>query len=361
MDDIHLSGKGVMGVELGKIKVKREHLERILIGGAAALVLFLAARGTQTPLVEVPYEEAPPDNVTTIADPDVPMQETTLYYRDGSGYLVPVTLDVPQQEGIAKATLALLTSSTVNDMEAASLGLMTVVPAGTTYDLDIADGRARVDLSNEALNVDDAEHEYAMVNAIVETLLTFDTVDSVEFLVGGQKRSKLTYGTDISGVFTGGGINIESVSAGTDISDTETVTLYFLSESGRMLVPVTRVVYGEADINTAVFELLKGPKSDSGLQNTLPENCSLIDVSVLDGTAVINLSKEFEQVMSGSDGGKHALRAIMLTCSRYPGVERVEFRVEGEPYSLEGTETKPTFVNSAAEISAWFPGVLEVE
>ena len=349
-----------MGVNFGKWKLKQEHLERVLIGGAAALVLFLAARGAQAPLVEAPYEQAPA-GVQTAAEPDIPMQQTTLYYRDGSGYLVPVTLSVPQQEGIAKATLALMTGGIVNDMEAASLGLLTVAPMGTTYDLDISGGRARVDLSREALNVLDAEQESAMVSAIVETLTTFDTVDTVEFLVGGQKRSKLTFGTDVSGVFTGGSLNMESVPAGADISGTETVMLYFPSESGRMLVPVTRVVYGEADINTAVFELIKGPKADSGLQNAVPENTALIDVSMKDGVAIVNLSKEFEQIVSQADGGKHALRAIQLTCSRFPGVESVQFQVEGKPYTIEGVPAKPTFINSAAEIEAWFPGVMEEE
>ncbi len=349
-------------MKFGKLKLKREHLERVLIGGAAALVVFLAARGTQTPLVEVPYEQVPQSQeLQTAADPSVPMQETTLYYRDGSGYLVPVTMEVPQQAGIAKATLALLTSSPLNDMEAASLGLLTVAPKGTTYDLDIADGHARVDLSNEAMSCVDAETESAMVGAIVETLTAFDTVDTVEFLVGGQKKTKLTHGTDVSGVFAGGDINMESVATAADVSGAETVMLYFPSESGRMLIPVTRVVYGEADINTAVFELLKGPKPDSGLQNALPSDCSLIDVSVKDGVAIINLSKEFEQAMLTGDGGKHALRALQLTSSRFPGVERVEFQVEGKPYVVENAPAKPTFVNSAAEIEAWFPGVMEVE
>ncbi len=345
----------------GKWKLKREHLERVLIGGAAALVLFLAARGTQTPLVEVPYDQVPPEEMQTVAEPSVPMQETTLYYKDGDGYLVPVTVSVPQQAGIAKATLGLLTSSVVNDMEAASLGLLTVAPQGTTYDLDITGGNARVDLSGEVLNALDAEQESAMVTSIVETLTGFDTVDTVEFLVGGQKRSKLTHGTDISSKFTGGMVNIESVSVGTDISNSETVMLYFPSESGRMLVPVTRVVYGEPDINTAVLELLKGPKPDSGLKQALPEKCSLIDVTLKDGVAIVNLSKEFEQVVSQADGGKHALRAMQLTCRRFPGVERVEFQVDGKPYQIEGTPATPTFVNSAEEIEAWFPGVLEID
>ena len=346
-------------MKFGKIKWKREHLERLMIGGAAALVVFLAARGTPAPMVEAPYEKAPPDGVQTLAEPNVPMQETTLYYRDEGGYLIPVTTLVPQQDGIAKATLALMTSSTLNDIEAASLGLLTIAPKGTAYDLDISSGHARVDMSSEVLNVVDAEQESEMVSAIVEALTSFDSVDTVEFLVGGQKRSKLTFGTDISGVFMGGNINLESVDANADLSNTQTVMLYFPSESGRMLVPVTRVVYGEADINTAMLELIKGPKPDSGLKGVVPKTCSLIDVSVKDGTAIVNLSKEFEQVVSTGHGGRQALRSIQLTCGRYPGVERVEFQLEGKPYNIDEPKAKPTFVNSAAEIEAWFPGVIE--
>ncbi len=347
-------------MKFGKWTLKREYLERVLIGGAAALVLFLAARGTQTPLVEPPYTDTPEER-QTVAEATVPMQATTLYDRDGGGYLVPVTMQVPQQQGFAKATLSLMTSNPLNDMEAASLGLLTVAPAGTTFDLNIVDGHARVDMSSEALSAADAEQESLMVSAIVETLTTFDTVDSVEFLVGGQKRSKLTHGTSVAGVFAGGGVNLESVSAGADVSGAETVMLYFPSESGRMLVPVTRVVYGEADINTAVLELLKGPKPDSGLSKAVPKDCGLIDVSVKDGVAIINLSKEFEEVVSQADGGKYALRALQLTSSRFPGVNRVEFQVEGKPFTIENVPAKPTFVNSADEIEAWFPGVLEVE
>ncbi len=349
-----------MRIKTVKLKLRREHLERLMIGGAAALVLFLAARGAEVPMVEVPYSESAQEVTTSLAS-QTPTQQTTVYYKDGNGYLVPMTMEVPQQEGIARATLSLLSSSLANDVEAASLGLLTVAPAGTSYELDISGGRARVNLSAEALTAADAAQESAMVDAVVETLTSFDTVDSVEFLVAGQKRDALTHGTPVSGVFTGGKINLESVDASADMTGAETVTLYFPDEGGRLLVPVTRTVWGEADVETAVFELLKGPRQDSGLEPALPGDCALIGVTVKDGAAVINLSKEFEQVLSQSDGGKRALRAMMLTCTRYPGVSRVEIQVDGQPYSLDGLDTKPTFVNEAQEVAAWFPGVLEEE
>ena len=62
--------------------------------------------------------------------------ETVVYYQDNNGYLVPVMREMPLQDGIARATLAMMVSSPHNDMEAARLGLRTVMPEGTDIDLD---------------------------------------------------------------------------------------------------------------------------------------------------------------------------------------------------------------------------------
>ncbi|HML45777.1 MAG TPA: GerMN domain-containing protein [Clostridia bacterium] len=346
-----------------KLSIKRSDLERLLIAGAAALVLLLAAKGAQPtyPVDQyaVPYDDVLPD-APTLSQISGPVQSTTVYYSDADGYLIPVTRDVSKTDGIAKATLALMVASDENDLQAARLGLQTVIPEGTTFDLDIADGKARIDLSDAVLNMADAEQEATMVSAIVQTLTEFDTVNSVEFLVGGQKRSKLKHGTDISSEMNGDLLNVESVDPTGSVAGAELVRLYFPSETGRVLVPVTRAVFSDADVNTAVLELIKGPKKDSGLQHALPTECGLIDVQLTDGIATINFSQEFAQVATNSDGGQQALRALMLTCMQYPGVKQVKLQVEGKPFTLQPTEA-PTFVNSATEVAAQFPGVIEVD
>ena len=63
-----------------------------------------------------------------------------------------------------------------------------------------------------------------------------------------------------------------------------------------MVVPVTRMVYSQPDINTAVLELAKGPSAAGSLENTLPAGCGLIDVTVEDGTAKLNFTKEFADI-----------------------------------------------------------------
>ena len=72
-----------------------------------------------------------------------------------------------------------------------------------------------------------------------------------------------------SGVFSGGCVNMESVET-MATAGTSRVQLYFPAASGRMLVPVTRTVFSDADVTTAILELAKGPRQDSGLTAPLP-------------------------------------------------------------------------------------------
>ena len=133
------------------------------------------------------------------------------------------------------------------------------------------------------------------------------------------------------------------------------VTLYFPGDTGSLIVPVTRMVAGNADVDTAVLELLKGPSATSALDNALPTGCGLIGVTVEDGVATVNFTEEFIRLAEESDGGRMALRALVLTCTQFDGIEEVRVAVEGEPYD-PGADTLavPTFVNVAAEVEDQF-------
>ena len=102
------------------------------------------------------------------------------------------------------------------------------------------------------------------------------------------------------------------------------MTLYFPGDASNVLVPVTRMVYSEPDINTAVVELCKGPSAASPLENALPAGCGVIDVNVEDGVAKINFTGEFIDLAENSDGGRLALKALVLTCTQFDGIEGVE-------------------------------------
>jgi len=340
------------------MKIKRADIERILILCAAALVVVLALKGSDQTTSQVLVEQTAIPIEQTMTDTQVETVSTVVFYEDGEGYLVPVTRQVPKTDGIAKATLGLMVKDSQNDMQAARLGLRTVIPEGTTFDIDISNGRANVNVSKEALSCSSAAQEALMVDAITNAMSCFSTVEEVTLEFDGQKRSKLTYGTDVSGVFSGGNLNLESVE--TFSEDAGLVQLYFPSANGRLLVPVTRAVFSNADVSTAVLELAKGPKDDSGLERALPENCGIKSVTMKDGTVTLNFSKEFKETLESSDGGEQAVRAILFTCSQFPGVKKVEVLVEGEKLEKQPQSTA-TFINREEEVMAQYPGVVELD
>ena len=343
-----------------KLNIRRINVERMLILCASALVVVLALRQDDavTTQHEEPAPQIPVSAGTEAVETSADTQPTVVYYQDGEGYLVPVTRQIPKTGGIAKATLAMMVASSQNDLAAARLGLKTTVPEGTTIDLDISGGKARVDLSKAALNCQNAEQETLMVQSVAQTLCQFDSVEEVSFLFDGQKRSKLTHGTDVSGVFTGASLNLESVETMAG-AGAQAVRLYFPSANGRMLVPVTRTVYSDADVTTAVLELAKGPKPDSGLASPLPDNCGLLGVTMKNGVVTINFTKEFMEAAQG-ENGTQALRAVLFTAAQFPGVKQVKIAVEGKEYQPP-QDAAPTFLNQDSEIMTYYPGVIEID
>ena len=352
--------------DLTKLKAlklpRRVDMERLLIVGAASLVVVLALRGGEEAQTTMVYETPPLTQDTAAGLTEEELVSTVCWFEDGDGYLVPVTCQIPATDGIAKATLAQMVKSSQTDLSAARLGLTNVIPEGTTIDLDISGGKARVDLSAEALNCASAEEELLMVHGVTAALCGFDSVEEVSFLFDGQKRSKLTHGTDVSGVFTADMVNLESVEtmAAADLEEASSVQLYFPSATGRMLVPVTRTVFSPADLSTAILELAKGPRSDSGLEAPLPSDCGIRSVSLKNGVATIDFSKEFAAIAAHSDGGRQALQAIICTASQFPGVKSVKVTVEGKDWQTEPAAAT-TWVNMADEVMASYPGVIEID
>ena len=54
------------------------------------------------------------------------------------------------------------------------------------------------------------------------------------------------------------------------------------------------------------------------------------------------------------------IRALMMTCTRYPGIKKVKILVDGKPYQLPVSNT-PTFANIADEVETSYPEVMTIE
>ena len=80
-----------------------------------------------------------------------------------------------------------------------------------------------------------------------------------------------------------------------------------------------------------------------------------------DGTVrICNFSGEFTKIAEHSDGGVRAMRALMMTCTRYPGIKKVKILVDGKPYQMPEKDV-PVFANVASEVTAVYDEVLVIE
>lgn len=278
---------------------------------------------------------------------DTEFRETLLYYQDDHGYLVPVVRKIPWEEGIAKAALNMMIDTREQQMDFMAMGLKPVLP-GTAkiIGLSIENGLAKLDLSKEAMGLNNAVEENNMVQGIVMTLCEFPAIENVQFLFDGEIVDTLQHGTDVSRPLKSQNINLEL--GATDRIDGGVVTVFYHNRSSSQysyLVPITRIIaYDTPTLENAIEELIKGPKSESGLGLDIPSGTRLLGVQLEDGIANINFSSEFKGLSSYSDNEEIVIRSIHMTAKQFPTVEKVNILVDGENYVPDGV-TVSTFVN----------------
>jgi len=121
--------------------------------------------------------------------------------------------------------------------------------------------------------------------------------------------------------------------------DTTALAVYLLRDG--KISPVRRSVEATPAVARAALEaLLQGPTSEeraSGLVSAIPEGTTLRDVSVADGLATVDLSGVFD-----GGGGSASMLArvaqVVATLTRFPTIDRVAFRLDGEPVETIGGE-----------------------
>ncbi len=110
------------------------------------------------------------------------------------------------------------------------------------------------------------------------------------------------------------------------------VTLYFGDGEATYLVPEEREVAKETRPleEVVIEELIKGPQNPD-LTRTVPQEAKLLSVKVVDGVAYVNFSKEFQtKHWGGSAGELMTLYSITNSLAELPGIEKVQFLLEGE-------------------------------
>ncbi|WP_018708138.1 GerMN domain-containing protein [Siminovitchia fordii] len=279
-------------------------------------------------------EKAEPDKETAGEEKaDTVMRD--LYLIDRNGMVVSQTLPLPKTESAAKQALEYL----VADGPVAEIlpnGFRTVLPADTTVDVDIKDGKAVVDFSEEFATYD-AKDEKKILQAVTWTLTQFESVKSVELKMNGHRLNEMPVnGTPISeeGLSRQDGINIDD-SETVDITNTRPVTVYYLAQSDDEVyyVPVTRRISNkeEDDVAAVIKELADGPGMVKGLASALSSDVKLMEAPELEeGVVTLN----FNESILGSDEKSvitdAALHSLVLSLTEQEGITSVSVLVDGK-------------------------------
>ena len=272
-------------------------------------------------------------------------RRTVLYYLSDEGFVVPVMKLIPWEEGIGKAALSYLVDENDNRQSASAMGLKTVLPEGVTYTLRIDDDKnAVVDFTGLG-KFSHAAEEQAMVTAVVNTLAEFDSIDTVSITVDGKTVKSLPRGTSISGEMRPFALNVEEPEAEVVTGSAYRLTLYFPNTSGSLNVPVTRLTNIEPTLESAVRELLMGPRLE-GLVNPFPLGTEMLGLSYADGAAVVNLSGAFKNTEQTEGFAEAAYDALSHTLRSIQPISMLEVYVDGQPYdALTARTSAPAYPN----------------
>lgn len=113
------------------------------------------------------------------------------------------------------------------------------------------------------------------------------------------------------------------------------VELFFIKE-GLVASSVLRAVEGPAVASNAIRALITGPtaaEADTELSTAIPADTLLLGLTIENGLATIDLSKEFE-AGGGSFNILGRLAQVVYTLTQFPTVDEVLFHIDGKPVDV---------------------------
>ncbi|WLD92280.1 GerMN domain-containing protein [Alkalihalobacillus sp. AL-G] len=263
-----------------------------------------------------------------------------VFLIDENGMVVPQVLQLPKSAEPAKQVIEHL----VQDGKVSNLlpnGMRAVLPAGTeVLGLNINQGTATVDFS-EQFKQYAPEDELRILQSLTYTLTQFDNINNVKVQINGVEQTVMPVSqTPIGdGLTRENGINIE-MNGIVDVTNTDTVTVYFLSQNDKekiYYVPVTRKVPATNNpVGATINELINGPSLQSGLLSEFLNTVELVSAPVIeDGVVTLNFNDAILGQNENTAISDAVLNALVLSLTEIDGIEKVALKVNGNTEVLD--------------------------
>lgn len=268
----------------------------------------------------------------------VEMKNTPVYLLDPEGYVVPITVTLPKEEGAAKQVLNyMIKGGPIEGVKPE--GFTALIPEGTKIlGMTIKEGVATVDFSPEFKNYE-AKNEQKLIDAITFALTSFDSIKEVQVWINGYPQDVMPVdGTPISSLTRANGINLE-LASNVRVGDTTPVTLYFQGETAdnaSYFVPVTRLIPRTDNKAMATLEqFIKGPKQGTNLFSSILPTTKVLDVKMNKGVALVNFD---DKLLSFNNGRANplAMESILLSLTENTEASQVQFMVNGKMNVMAG-------------------------
>ncbi len=109
--------------------------------------------------------------------------------------------------------------------------------------------------------------------------------------------------------------------------------LFFFDEDANNLIPINRLVKAAPHLfQTAVDELVKGPRRSSGLSRTISKDVH-IEAIVQEDIVYVDLPAELDK-LGGTTQVAGLIDSLVLTLSQFSSVQGIQFLLEGEKVSV---------------------------
>lgn len=298
------------------------------------LCLIVAIAFSVTLMSFVPNEEQNLEIKQELEYVDKEVAKSVIYLLDSNNYLgrTMVVISDKEVEAKAKELLEILIKDGKGESKIPN-GFKAIISSETKIkSLTFNEGLIKVDFSSELLDTN-KETEEKIVEAIVYTLTSIESVDKVIIYVDGEILTKLPKtGINLPSTLDRSyGINKEyDISSYKDINK---VTVYYVSKynDDTYYVPVTKYLNDDRDkIKIIVDELASSYLYSSNLMSYLNSNTTLLSSEINDDS----LSLVFDEYIFSDQTTKDILEEVIYTISLSVGanydVEQVIFNVENE-------------------------------
>ncbi len=328
-------------------KRKQNHWQqrKMLVVVLCSLFCLFMLAGCQNQLDEPPLRPTPGPHTKVLSD--VPQQTAVVYFLDGQGKnLVPLTMQMHETREVALVSLQKLLAGAPNDF------VQSPLPAGVKVkDLYLEDGVICVDLTEEFLKMEQEQVEKSLA-CVVATIGAASPKKQVAVFVEGSAVTEIA-GEEISQPLSYTAVN--PYQTGKIIDPQEKAVVYYSDDQAMYLVPVSYPLPEEDPYTFVMEKLVAGPPKEKGLSSTVWKNTKLNGVTVDDGIATVDFSKEAVAYGGGTAFEYLFVQSILTTFAQFPEVQQVKFLIDGEHYDLlpEGTDLEmPLPVNKTVNYIA---------